>query len=245
MLPVQDVIPSRTMPWVTVALVAALAGTFVIELLLPEPAARSLILSYGLVPAHLSWLSSLTALFLHYGALDAATNALALWIFGDNVEDRLGRRRFLAFVLIVGALSGVALSWIVPDETRPILGAGGAVGAVIGVYLVLFPTSRVLVLVPVWRGVDLVEIPAAILLGFWILLVSLAAGPHATSGAGVPLTLVPQIAGLAIGAASARLVRRDDRVRCEWWNVPVDHSAPVLRRTSRETSANSVSSASN
>jgi membrane associated rhomboid family serine protease len=241
MLPVQDVIPSRTTPWVTLGLMGLLAAVLVFELLLSEHAARGLILSYGLVPAHVSWHAPFTSALLHYGILDAAVNIVALWIFGDNVEERLGRPRYAALLVASAALSGLIGARMNASSLAPMVGAGGGVGAVIGVYLVLLPRSRVMMLVPVWRGVDLVEIPAAMVVMAWLLLTGITSG---APFAGVPLAATVQVSGLLIGAALARLLARPERLRCEWWNAPPGQ-LPDLRRTSRETSASSASSASN
>jgi membrane associated rhomboid family serine protease len=244
MLPVQDVIPSRTTPWVTLGLMGVLTAVLIVALLLSEHAARGLILSYGLVPAHVSWLSLVTSPLLHYGVLDAAINVLALWIFGDNVEDRLGRIRY-AFLLTAGAvLSGLVGARVNEGALAPIIGAGGVAGAAIGAHLVLLPRSRVLMLVPMWRGIDLVEIPSAMVVLVWVLLTSVVAGAQAAPFAAVPLAVTVQVAGLLTGAALARLLARPERLHCAWWNVSPTQ-VPDRRRTSRETSARSASSASN
>lgn len=245
MLPVQDVVPSRTTPWVTLGLMGILAAVLIIALLLSEHAARGLILSYGLVPAHLSWPTLLTAALLHHGVLDAGINILALWIFGDNVEDRLGRWRYVALLALSAILSGLVAARLSAAGLSPIVGAGGAIGGVIGAYLVLLPSSRVLMLVPVWRGIDLVEIPAAMVVIAWLLLTGLASGAQTAVGfVGIPLTVTVQASGLVTGAALARLLAQRDRLRCSWWNVPPDQ-LPDRRRTSRDTSASSASNASN
>lgn len=245
MLPVQDVIPSRTTPWTTITLVATLAFVLIVEHLLPDATLRTLILSYGLSPAHVTWLSIVTSLFLHYGLFDGVANLFALWLFGDNLEDRLGHGRFLAFFLLSGVMSNLAVVWLDPAAEAALVGAGGAVGGVVGAYLALLPGARILVLVPVWRGVDLLEIPAMIVPAFWLLLVAVGASAHPGSTTGLPLTLVAQLAGFVTGLVTARLFARRQRQRCEWWNVPSGQLPPDFRRTSRDTSASSVSSASN
>lgn len=245
MLPVQDVIPSRTTPWITLALIVTMLVLVIVEGLLSEPAVRTLILSYGLVPAHVSWPTAISSLFLHHGLADAAPNLLALWIFGDNVEGRLGHVRFLVFFLLCGVCAGLTMVWLDATVSTPLIGAYGAVGGVVGAYLLLLPSSRVLILVPIWRGVDLAEVPAIIVAAIWLVAGNLVTSAHPGPMGGIPLTLSVQFAGLLIGAAAARLFQRSERRRCEWWNVPAVQPPPVRRRTSRDTSANSVSSASN
>lgn len=244
MLPVQDVIPSRTTPWVTLSVMGILTAVLIVELLLPEHAVRGLILSYGVVPAHLSWIALLTSALLHHGLLDAGVHILALWIFGDNVEDRLGRWRYAGLLAASAVVSGLIAARLNPGALGPIIGAGGAVGAVIGAHLVLLPRSRVLMLVPVWRDIDLVEIPAAIVVLVWVLVTGVTSGAQVAPFAGAPLAVTAQISGVLTGAALARLLARPDRLHCAWWNVAPNQLSD-RRRTSRETSARSASSASN
>ena len=244
MLPVQDVIPSRTTPWVTLGLMAAIAVTLLVQLMLTEPSVRGLILSYGLMPAHVSASSLVTYAFLHHGILDASVNIVALWLFGDNVEDRLGRGRYLVLLMSGAVLAGLAAVWVSQDSPGSIIGAAGATGAVIGVYLVLLPASRILMLVPLWKSIDLIEIPAAVVVLPWVLLAGLVPAAQASPLVSLQMVVTLQVAGLLTGAALARLLARPERLRCAWWNVRAAHP-PVRRRTSRETSASSASSASN
>ena len=247
MIPLQDVIPTRSTPWMTLSLITATTLVFALELALPDPARRALILSYGIVPSHTTWSSALTHIFLHEGFVHIFANMAALWIFGDNLEDRLGRARFLGLFLLAGAFAGVTVARLDPGSSLPIIGASGAVGGIIGGYLALFPTSRVLMLVPLWRGIDLVEIPTVMLLGVWILAQGIFAGSQVNAGSGLPMTLVVQAAGLVVGALLARVLQRRDRRRCEWWNQRMDRASdqpPARRRTSRDTSASSVSNSS-
>jgi membrane associated rhomboid family serine protease len=178
-IPLRDTIPSRTAPLVTVALIAANVLVFLHETAL-GPYLPQFIEHYGLVPyvfVHWSeqfgspldparFLPLFTSMFWHGGWAHLLGNMLYLWIFGDNVEDRLGHGRFLLFYVgcgLVAALTQVALS---PDSTLPTVGASGAIAGVLGAYLVSFPRSRVLTLVLIWP----VEIPAIAYLVFWFVL---------------------------------------------------------------------------
>jgi membrane associated rhomboid family serine protease len=247
MIPLQDVIPTRARPRVTLSLIAIVAILFAMEMALDEPARHALILSYAVVPSHFSWPSAVTHIFLHEGLVHLAANLWMLWIFGDNLEDRLGRQRFLFLFLVAGAFAGVTAARLDPGSSLPLIGATGAVGGVIGGYLILFPAARVLVLVPLWRGVALTEIPAALLPGFWILAQGIFAGSQVNAASGLPVTLVMQLAGLAVGAGLARLLQLRARRRCEWWNERFDRAPaqpPERRLTSPDTSASSSSKAS-
>jgi membrane associated rhomboid family serine protease len=217
MIPLRDVIPSRTTPFVTIAIIVLNAVVFVYELALPEPARTSFLLTHGLIPAHATALTILTSMFLHDGWVHVGGNMLSLWIFGDNVEDRMGHGRFLVFYLLMGAVAASAQIWSDPGSLIPVIGASGAIAGVMGAYLVLFPRSRVLVLVFLVFIVDVVEIPAVFFLAFWFVLQIAATvfrGPDIAQGVAV----VAHAAGFAAGAAGVLLFRRRERQRVEWWS---------------------------
>jgi membrane associated rhomboid family serine protease len=136
---------------------------------------EGLVLEYGLVPARLSWANPaswptlVTSIFLHGGWFHVISNLWTLFIFGDNVEDRMGHLRFLAFYLASGVVAGLAHVALAPTSTLPTIGASGAIAGVLGAYFVLYPSARVLTLVPLIFIPWLVEIPAFIYLGIWFL----------------------------------------------------------------------------
>ena len=103
MIPLRDVIPSRTRPWVTVGLIAINVGVFLFELTLPDAALEAFVTDYGLKSYAFSWMDVFSSMFIHSGILHAASNLICLWIFGDNVEDQMGHGRFLVFYLLTGA----------------------------------------------------------------------------------------------------------------------------------------------
>jgi len=112
----------------------------------------------------------LTSLFLHGGWFHLIGNMWYLWIFGDNVEDRLGHFRFILFYLIVGVGAGVVHTGVNYDVRIPSVGASGAIAGVLGAYLILYPNARVLTLVPILFIWQIIEIPAALVLGIWFLM---------------------------------------------------------------------------
>ena len=185
MLPLRDTIRSSTAPVVTVALIAVNLLVFLHEQAL-GPYLDRFVLAYGLIPARfVHWpgdpleparfLPLFTSMFWHGGWMHLFGNMLYLWIFGDNVEDRLGHLRYAAFYVLgglAGALTQVALA---PGSTLPTIGASGAIAAVLGAYVVSFPRSRVLTFIPVFFLPWLVEIPAVVFLVAWFV-VQLAAG---------------------------------------------------------------------
>jgi membrane associated rhomboid family serine protease len=217
-IPLRDVIPSRTTPVVTIALIGVNAVVFLVELFLPEPAREAFFRSYGVVPASLAMPAVVTSMFLHTGWLQWLGSIGYLWIFGDNVEDRLGHGRFLAFYLLCGTMATIAHVATHPRSTVPALGPGGAIAGVLGAYFVMFPRSRVLTLVPIVVSLDLIEIPAVFFLAFWLLLQVLSSLEPATAvlDAG-PIALWAQVAGFAAGAAAVLLFRKPERQRAEWW----------------------------
>jgi membrane associated rhomboid family serine protease len=244
MLPLQDVLPSRSTPRVTLALIVALVVTGGLVLgVAHEEWRRALILSYGLSPGQPTWWSLALAPWIPSGVVDLVLHAGALWIFGDNVEDRLGPRRYLLLLGIAPVCAALFFARLVVDPGLMVVGAAPIAGVAIGAHLALLPRSRVLVLVPTGRDIDLVELPAAIVVMFWLVAGGLITGAWTASHV-VPATLALQACAIVSGAVAGRLLVRRDRLQCEWWNGPAQ-LPPDRRRTSRDTSASSVSSASN
>ena len=219
MIPLRDVIPSRTTPVVTVTLISLNALAFVYELSLGRAVERFLAV-YGLVPADFSIVTMITSMFLHGGFLHFGGNMLYLWIFGDNVEDRMGHGRFIVFYLMCGAAAAIAQTWMQPDSYVPMVGASGAIAGVMGAYFVMYPRSKIVTLVPIFFFIQLVELPAIFFLGFWFLmqflsgLGSIAAATETAGG----VAFWAHMAGFAAGLGGVTLFRRPERHRVEWWN---------------------------
>ncbi len=182
MIPVRDTIPSRRVAWVTRALLVANVAAFAVELR-QGAALEGFLYRFGVVPGHwdvsspsdfLGWpqlfLTLLTSQFLHGGMLHLASNMLYLWIFADNVEDRLGHARFLLLYLGSGVAAAVAQLLASPQSSIPMVGASGAIAGVLGAYLLLFPSARIVTLIPLGWFWETVELPAVLFLGFWFLL---------------------------------------------------------------------------
>lgn len=173
MIPLRDNIPSRRSPLVSRLLIAANLAAFLYELSV-GPGVSALLQSHGIVPARFSaapWAefpTLLTSMFLHGGWAHLFGNMLYLWIFGDNVEDRLGHVPFLLFYVAAGLAAGLAHVATQPASPIPTVGASGAIAGVLGAYFVFYPRARVLTLLPIFPMV-LAEIPAVFFLGFWFL----------------------------------------------------------------------------
>jgi membrane associated rhomboid family serine protease len=220
MIPLRDVIPSRTTPWVTLAIIGLNVAVFIVELSLSPEDLTRFFFAYGLIPAHFSWASAVSSMFLHDGWLHIGGNMLSLWIFGDNVEDRLGHFRFLIFYLLVGLAAVLAQTASDPTSTLPLIGASGAIAGVMGAYFVTFPTSRVLVLVFLLFFVDVVEIPALLYLGFWFVLQLVeGVGRVGMSGATGGVAFWAHAGGFLSGIAGVWLFKKPERQRVEWWNT--------------------------
>ena len=214
MFPVSDVIPSRTRPYVTVGLIAANILAFLYQLQLDRAELYGLTRSVGVFAGEVTPLRLVASLFLHDGWIHAAANMLCLWIFGDNVEDALGRVWYLLFYLSTGAIAALAHAAIHPGSFAPLIGASGAVAGVMGAYFVLFPRSQILTAVFLIGYRDLIEVPAAFYLGLWLLL-QLASNltSMGVATADVGIAFGSHLAGFGCGALVGLAIRRKPR---EW-----------------------------
>jgi membrane associated rhomboid family serine protease len=218
MIPLRDVIPSRTTPYVTVTIIVLNTLAWLFELSLPHDLLNEFLTVYGVVPAYFSWPTLITSMFLHGGWMHVIGNMWYLWIFGDNVEDSLGHGRFIVFYLLCGIVAAFGQILIDPTSTLPTIGASGAIAGVMGAYFVLYPHSRVLTLLPLIIFWEIVELPAIVLLGFWFLMQLFSAGTIAmtasTGGGGV--AFAAHVAGFVFGMVAVFVFRKRQR-REEWW----------------------------
>ena len=221
MIPLRDVIPSRTRPGVTMSLIAVNVLVYLFQAMLSERTAEAFVYTFAMVPAHFSLVDVFTSMFVHAGFAHLAGNLLFLWIFGDNVEDRLGHGRFAVFYLICGFVAAFAQTALNPDSLIPMVGASGAIAGVMGAYLVLYPHSRVLMLFPLPPIVF--ELPAVFFLGFWFVmqfLSGISTLPVFQAGnlsGGVAFWA--HVAGFACGLALVIPMRRRERMDVDWWDT--------------------------
>jgi membrane associated rhomboid family serine protease len=226
MIPLRDDNPTRTRPVVTVALIALCVLVFLWQLTLPEAAGQAAIYSLGLIPAVFlggaelppelravpAPLTLITSMFLHGGVLHLAGNMLYLWIFCDNIEDRLGRARFIVFYAICGVAAGLAQALPDAGSVIPMIGASGAVSGVLGAYLVLYPRANVLVALPLVIVVYTFHMPALVVLGIWFAGQLLSSLAQEAGQAGIAFRA--HIGGFVAGVLLIRLfVRRDPRLQ--------------------------------
>jgi membrane associated rhomboid family serine protease len=220
MIPLRDVIPSRTFPVVTVGLIALNATCFVFQQSLGSQARSDLADIFGIVPSALSFWSPITCLFVHRDPLQFTSNMLMLWLVGETLEDRLGRGRQLLFYLLCGMLAAATQVATYRSSPTPVVGASGAMAGILGGYCRLYPSSRILTLVPVPIAWPLVELPVLGFVAAWIVaqLVS-AVVPFAR---GIPsaegFSPTACVAGFLAGALLVRVLRRSERMQVEWWH---------------------------
>ncbi|HEX3909661.1 MAG TPA: rhomboid family intramembrane serine protease [Solirubrobacteraceae bacterium] len=218
MIPVKDNIPLLRFPIVTVALVLGLIVVYVLSILhggsfFGGPS-RHVALQYGAIPAQLTLGSAFSSIFLHGSFLALLANLIALAIFGLNLEDALGRLRYLAFFLLGGIVSLGLLALFAPNSTVPVLGASGAVAAVLGGYLVLYPRARVVSLALIPFLATIVELPALLLLGLWLIvqvwfgLAGLTGPVHHDWG----VAFAAQLGAFMLGALSVPLFAQRERL---------------------------------
>jgi rhomboid family protein len=180
MLPLRDHNRSLRTPVVNLALIALNLAGFVYELTL-GPRLEGFVMAAAFLPARAldpqvgpgavgELGSALLSMFLHGGWAHLLGNMLFLWIFGDNVEDRLGHLRYALFYLLAGLAATAAHAFANPDSTMPAIGASGAISGVLGAYLVLYPKARIVSLVFLGFFIRLVEVPALVFLPFWFVI---------------------------------------------------------------------------
>jgi membrane associated rhomboid family serine protease len=176
-LPLKDINPSHSFPLVNVSLIVLNFLGFFYELAL-GPNLERFIFAAAFIPSHYwapgglgnDFQSILLSMFLHGGWVHLLGNMLYLWIFGDNVEDRLGHLRYLVFYLLAGFGATVAHALSNPQSTIPSIGASGAIAGVLGAYAITYPRARVVTLVPLGFYMQLTELPALLVLGLWFVL---------------------------------------------------------------------------
>jgi membrane associated rhomboid family serine protease len=183
MIPIRDDVPHTTTPWVNYFLIALNTLVFLFEVMLAPDSRNDFIYQFAVIPSHTTaWVAGahgipltaaflplLTSMFLHGGWLHIIGNMWFLWIFGDNVEDAMGRLKFLAFYILCGLAAALAQVLATPSSAAPMVGASGAIAGVLGAYLLLYPRARVRCLWILIIFITFVDVPAWALLGLWFL----------------------------------------------------------------------------
>ena len=183
MIPLKDDNPTRCIPYVNLLLIAANMSVFGYQVFYASQGPAHLINTLGFIPQELFSLNDIgpptpvpvpltifSAMFIHAGWLHLLGNMLYLWIFGDNVEDRLGHGRYLIFYLTCGIMAAALHAFIFAGSTAPCVGASGAISGVLAAYLLFFPKARITTLFIIFIFIRTVRVPAVVLLGLWIAL---------------------------------------------------------------------------
>ena len=229
MIPISDErTPRRHFPVLTYGLIALNALVFLYELTLSEPRLEAFFYAYGVVPIAVTtgtdvppgapaivWLTLFTSQFLHGGWAHFLGNMLYLWVFGDNVEDTLGRKLYLPFYLGCGVVAGLAQIAVAPLSHVPSIGASGAIAGVLGAYLLLFPHALVRTVIAFGYFIRIVPVPAIVVIGFWIViqffsgLASLGVATMETGG----VAYWAHVGGFVAGVALIMALRGGDVIR--------------------------------
>lgn len=224
MFPLKDDTPVYSTPVMTILLIVLSVLVYIWQSMHTPPQSQAIIYSFGFIPATLftdirlapelavipPWLTPFTSMFLHADFWHLLGNMLFLWIFGSNIEDYLGKRRFTLFYLFCGLMAATAQALPNPAETIPMIGASGAVAGVLGAYLLLFPHARVLIVIPILFYPLLLRPSAMLVLSIWFLLQLLNSVTMSADEAGVAWHA--HIGGFMAGMLTIRLFRRRHRV---------------------------------
>ena len=190
MIPLRDDNPTTEKPIITYFIISLCILVFLFQFTLQTYKSGQLFYSYGLIPSVLignkelpidlyiipGWLTIFTSMFIHGGFMHLLGNMLYMWIFADNIEDSLGATKFLIFYLLAGVGAAMTQVLIDTDSQIPMVGASGAIGGVLGAYLINFPNAKVLVLIPFGFFSQILKIRAIYVLGFWFILQFLSSG---------------------------------------------------------------------
>lgn len=170
MFPLRDSIPSQSTPVVTGTLIGINVIIFLYQLSLTPEELHHFVMRYGVVPVRFQWIDVFTSMFLHGGWMHLIGNMWFLWVFGDNIEDILGRAKFLVFYLGSGIAAALAQVAVSPDSNLPLVGASGAIAGIMGAYLLKFPHSRILTLIILFVFIQTIDLPAYVILIYWFVL---------------------------------------------------------------------------
>lgn len=219
MFPIRDDVPSRSYPYATLGIIVLNSVVFVIHFFyrLTDPVgAAGAVASFGLVPVEAAqgriW-PFFTSMFMHGGWFHLIGNMWYLWIFGDNVEDRLGHGKFIIFYLMCGLVGNLGHFLFNSASSVPAVGASGAIAGVLGAYVISYPMARILVVIPLFIFIQFLTVPALVVLGFWFI-IQLASGAISLTRAGVygGVAWWAHIGGFVGGIAVFSLFRPKPRV---------------------------------
>jgi membrane associated rhomboid family serine protease len=220
-IPLHDDNPTERFPFVTILFIVTCIGIFLYQNSLPEKLGEVFVLQYGAIPAVVfgagslpeeaspaipAALTLLSSMFLHGGWMHLLGNMLYLWIFGNNIEDAMGHAKYAVFYLLCGVMAALSHALTDPASQIPMVGASGAISAVLGAYLLLFPRAHVLVLLP---AVGMTRVAAGVVLGMWFV-TQLISGGMSVGAAGGGVAFFAHIGGFVAGMALVGLFKRPE-----------------------------------
>jgi len=234
-IPLHDDNPTQTFPFLTVTFIAICILVYFWQVSLGTEGYQAVVYSLGVIPAVLldkiqlpsglaiipAEMTIFTSMFLHGGFFHLGGNMLYLWIFGNNIEDAMGRPRFVIFYFVCGIAAALGQTLQNPDSQIPMIGASGAISGVLGAYLLLYPHARVLVLIPLGFFSQLVRLPASWVLGFWFVMQLISSALSSSEGGGV--AWFAHIGGFIAGMLLVPLLKHK--------NVKLFHRPHGSRRT--------------
>jgi membrane associated rhomboid family serine protease len=220
-LPLKDENPTRTKPYVTFILIVINCLVYFYSITKPGQGFQIFIYQFGLIPLELTraseltpqfsspiYLSPFTSMFLHGGFMHLAGNMLYLWIFGNNIEEHLGRIKFVIFYLLSGLAASLLFVVFDPSSDIPLVGASGAIAGILGAYLVLYPNARVLTLIFLFYFIRIVKVPAKFVLIFWFFYQLLMSFGAIGGGSGGGVAWLAHVGGFAFGWVIIRITAR-------------------------------------
>ncbi len=235
MIPIRDDAPRFSTPYVNYFLLTLNTLIFLFELALGSAARQQFVFQFGVVPAEITGylrgvpgitapmalVPILTSMFLHASWLHLIGNMWVLYIFGDNIEDHLGHFQYLVFYLVSGIAASLLHTVLNPSMSIPSVGASGAIAGVMGAYFVLFPSARVLTVVPLFVFFTFLWLPAWIVLGYWFVLQFLsgtATSIATSSGTGGGIAFWAHVGGFVAGIVLIKVFpTRPRRFRYDAW----------------------------
>ncbi len=212
MIPLRDTIRTRHFPIMTWVILGLNVIVFLFELTLSHESLIRFTENFGLVPALLQSnpirfvLSIFTSMFMHAGWFHLLSNMWILFIFGDNVEDRMGPKSYLLFYLLSGVMAALMQSFLFPASNIPVVGASGAIAGVLGAYILLYPSAKVVTLIPLFIFFSVIQVPVVVFLGFWFVS-QLFSGLASIGATGGGVAWWAHIGGFILGLVASPLFR--------------------------------------
>ena len=230
MIPLRDDVPTRTFPIVTVILIAVNVAIYLYQIFLSEPMHTAMVYKWAYIPVEYTsrtqvvpdlavpyGVTVITSMFLHGGFMHVAGNMLYLWIFGNNIEDYLGKVKFIIFYVISGLAAVVTYTIFDPHSEIPLIGASGAIAGVMGAYMVLYPNARVQTLIFLGFFIQSVRVPAMILLVFWFILQIISGLPGLVGPSQGGVAWFAHVGGFAFGWLYFKLSKK--RPSINYWGA--------------------------